>query len=322
VRDRQGRFWIGTEHGIWSAAPDGQDIRGPLLVPAPPIGGRVDALAIYGHRIIIGTTRGVSFIDAETGATGLLMSEAPWSLAVMRSGGEGMQAVGPAGQERLVIGTRAGLYVAEDTGEPQFISENPVAVLAVDAAGTVWGSTEDGKLGRLAASGWQNVAQVGDRLRAPVKDLAVAADGTAWFATSMGLGMLSPDGQFAHFGIEQGLPDADIRALALIPGGPLWVGTARGLMRRAPNGNWSRLTVQSTEGGLQSEEIWDVVADGEGTVWFATAAGISRRTSDAKWAHYDVTGIRTLRPGPGETVWLGGLNGLYRLRADALVPVP
>ena len=93
-------------------------------------------------------------------------------------------------------------------------------------------------------------------------------------------------------------------------------------MRRNTSGNWSRLTVQSTEGGLQSEEIWDLWVDGEKSVWFATAGGVSRRTDDAQWAHYDVTGIRTLRPGPGDTVWLGGLNGLYRLRGDALVPAP
>jgi ligand-binding sensor domain-containing protein len=195
-------------------------------------------------------------------------------------------------------------------------------VLTVDAAGVLWGATEDGRLGRLIPEGWQSIAQVGEKLGAPVQDLAVAADGTAWFATSMGLGMLSPEGEFTHFGIDQGLPDADIRALALVPDGPLWVGTARGLMRRAPNGTWSRLTVQSTEGGLLSEEIWDLWVDGEGTVWFATSGGISRRTSEAQWSYYEVTGIRSVRPGPGGALWLGGLNGLYRLRSDVLVPVP
>ena len=86
VRDPQGRFWIGTERGIWSAAADGQDIQGPLLVPAPPIGGRVDALAIYGPRVIIGTARGVSYVDTETGATGLLVPEIPLALAVVGGG--------------------------------------------------------------------------------------------------------------------------------------------------------------------------------------------------------------------------------------------
>jgi ligand-binding sensor domain-containing protein len=316
VRDAQGSFWIGTDRGIWSAAPDGQNIQGPWLVPAPPISGRVEALAVYGQKVIIGTARGVSYVDALTGDTGPLMALTPLALAVVGGGS------GAASQAQLAVGTRAGLYVTEGEQEPRLVSQDPVAVLTVDSAGVLWGATEDGRLGRLDPQGWQNVAQVGTNLGGAVKDLAVAADGTAWFATPVGLGMLSPQGEFTHFGIDEGLPDADIRALALVPDGPLWVGTARGLMRRAANGNWSRLTVQSTDGGLLSEEVWDLWVDGAGNVWFATTGGISRRTEEAKWAYYEVTGIRTLRPGPGETLWMGGLNGLYRLRTNALVPVP
>jgi len=313
VRDAEGRFWIGTDRGVWSAAPDGTDVRGPLLVPAPPISGRVEALAIHGSRVIIGTERGVSYVDAVTGNTGLLAPEKPLALAVVGHGA--------AGQEQLVIGAGTGLYTLQDEQAPQLISEDPVAVLTVDSGGMLWGCTQDGRLGRLTAEGWQNVAQVGDSLGGPVRDLAVAADGTAWFATPVGLVMLPPQGEIVRFGIDQGLPDADIRALALVPDGPLWVGTARGLMRRAPNGNWSRLTVQSTDGGLLSEEIWDLWTDREKTVWFATAGGISRRTEDAIWSRYEVTGIRTVRPGPQGTLWMGGLNGLYRLRLDALETV-
>ena len=127
-----------------------------------------------------------------TGATGLLAPQPPLALAVV--GGNAGRA------SKLVIGTRAGLYTVEGQGEPQQVSEDPVAVLALDPAGALWGATEDGKLGRLTAEGWQIVAQVGDKIGAPVKDLAVAADGTAWFATRWGCCMRTPEGSSTILG--------------------------------------------------------------------------------------------------------------------------
>ncbi|GAH79795.1 unnamed protein product, partial [marine sediment metagenome] len=86
VRDSGGRFWVGTEHGIWSVASDGGDASGPLLVPSPLVGNEVTRLVVDDRgEVWIGTPRGVCSINRR-GEARLLRREQALCLALSPTG--------------------------------------------------------------------------------------------------------------------------------------------------------------------------------------------------------------------------------------------
>jgi len=122
---------------------------------------------------------------------------------------------------------------------------------------------------------------------------------------------------------DGGLLTKDVRAVALGPKDVLWIATAKGLARRRADGRWTRFTTRSTEGGLRSMEMRDVSTASDGTLWMVTSAGVSRRTpQEADWSYYDLPSAAFIIAEGPNVAWIGGESGLYRIRADALTPVP
>jgi ligand-binding sensor domain-containing protein len=308
-RDAEGRLWLGTTRGLWSAAPNGKDLRGPWLIPSPLIGNQVTALLTDDQdRLWVGTDRGVSMVG-DSGETKVILNEPVLS-------------INPDPDGSIWLATQAGLYYLEQDGSPQQILEEPIIAMDLDATGSLWVCTAEGHLRRRTDGEWTEVAQVGQKLGVLPVDMVVSRDSRVWFATPQGLGVRSPEGEFSLLGIEDGLLHQDVRALALGPDDTLWIATLRGLARIAPDGKWTRFTTESTEGGLRSMELLDVQMDDEGTLWIATKAGISSRTANADWSYVDLFGARMVWPQPGSALWVGTQGGLYRLDRSLLTPVP
>ena len=309
VRDSGGRFWMGTEHGIWSVASDGGEVSGPLLVPSPLLGNEVTQLVVDDRgKVWIGTPRGVSSIDRR-GEARLLRREEALCLAVS-----------PTGQ--IWVGGPNGLSVVESDGVSRQVLDQSVVAVAFDASNVPWVCTGEGDLMRLTGAGWQSMGNAWEMAGSVPRDIVVGNDGTAWLAMSSGLGVRSTSGEFALRVVEDGLPNVDVRALAHGPDDALWIATAHGLARRLPSGKWTRFTTASTEGGLRSTDIWDLFADEEGTLWIATSSGISVRTGEADWSYFDLADARSVYPEPGGAVWVGSLSGLCRIQQEALTAVP
>lgn len=315
ARDGEGRFWLGTDWGIWSVRigdrhpAEGNDLSGPWLVPSPILGNDVTHLALDREGTLwIGTSKGVSYVRPD-GKTGILTREEPLCLAV-----------GPAG--RVWVAFRSGLYTVQSNASMRLALDERAALVAFNASGAAWVCTEDGQLGVLDGSGWRNVADVAALTGASPRAMVVGAEGTVWLGTETGLGILYPDGEFALATVEDGLPHLDIRSLALGPDGAVWIATARGLARRMPSGRWTRFTTRSTEGGLRSMEMHKVHMDEQGTLWMTTSAGISVRTEEADWSYLDLPGARAVCPSPSGAIWVGTRGGLYRVRRDILTLIP
>ncbi len=308
ARDQKGRFWIGTNHGIYSVASTGKDLHGPWLLPTPLIGNAVNSLAMDRRgTLYIGTTRGVSRI-ASSGITSAVTTEKATLLAV-----------DPGGQAWM--GTASGLYALSNAGPEQRVLGEIPSAMAFDRQGTPWVCTEDGRIGKLQSSGWQVVSNADALGGAAIRDIIFGPDGTLWLATSNGLATLSPSGEVALVPTKEGLPPQNVRALAVGADGSLWVGAASGLVRRTASGDWALYTTTSTEGGLRSMDIWDLAVDGKGTLWIATSAGISARTKDADWSYFDLPGVRKVWPEPSGVIWVGTLGGLYRLRPEIYIRI-
>lgn len=309
VRDSGGRFWVGTEHGIWSVASDGGDASGPLLVPSPLVGNEVTQLVVDDRgEVWIGTPRGVSSINRR-GEARLLRREQALCLALS-----------PTGQ--IWLGGPNGLSVVESDGVSRQVLDQSIVAVAFDASNVPWVCTAEGDLMRLTGPDWQRMGNAWEMAGSVPRDIVVGNDGEVWLAMASGLGVWSTSGEFALRVVEDGLPNVDVRALAHGPDGAVWIATAHGLARRLPSGKWTRFTTASTEGGLRSVDIWDLIVDDEGTLWIATSSGVSVRTRDADWSYFDLADARSVYPEPGGTVWVGSLGGLYRIQQEALTLVP
>jgi ligand-binding sensor domain-containing protein len=157
--------------------------------------------------------------------------------------------VGP--DDRVWVGTRDGLYALTGVGaQPMRWLDEPVVALTFDADGTPWTCTEGGEILRITAPGGEAVARMSDLTALSQR---VDREGT--------------------------LP----RRMAMDVEGNLWLATTLGLGRLRPEGVWE---LETSEGGLLSDDVRSVTVDGEGVVWMATAKGLARRRPDGRWTRF------------------------------------
>jgi ligand-binding sensor domain-containing protein len=313
ARGAAGEIWLGTERGVWWLAADGSARLGPWQIPSPLPGSEVTGLALgEDGRVWIGTSDGLAYVDAG-GETEMATSTRVLALAAAPSG-------------EIWLSAADGLYRLTASGVPELRADQPLALLAFDAADTLYGCTAAGGLVRLAGNTLEPVADLLALAGAAPKDLAVDGQGQIWFATELGLGHLLPDGTFELIGEGEGdaLLSVDVRSVAPAPDGSLWVATARGLARYQPGERWVRYTTESTGGGLASMDVRAVRVDEAGIVWVITAAGLSQRTPEsADWYTFDLAAARSLLPDRAAgVVWIGSQGGLYRVRIAAYTPIP
>jgi ligand-binding sensor domain-containing protein len=96
--------------------------------------------------------------------------------------------------------------------------------------GSLWAVTDG--LSRFDGSRWETYLE-GSR----VTDVAFAPDGSVWAATMWAGAYYFDGGEWAHFGVDDGLVSEQLTSVAVGIDGSVWFGTATdGVMRFAPDG--------------------------------------------------------------------------------------
>ena len=292
-------FWLGSPDGLWAMQSDGSELRGPLSVPTPLRDNQVRALlALADGSLVVAGPRGVSLIRADGQVEWIAL--AGTRCAASRADGS-VWLGGDAGVFRLdlvslapsmvnslavidmaltdealvLLGVDGVLYrLAVNELEPLVDAQQALGSrprnLTVDAAGTVWLSSETGA-GMLASDGSLTVVTRGEGLLTnDVRAVAADSEGVVWFATAMGLVRLRPDGRWTRFTVEStggGLRSMSMTTLQVEPDGTLWMATDQGLSRRSPEADWSYYDL----GGIRQ-----LVTGADGAVWMGSDSGLYR----------------------------------------------
>ncbi len=102
---------------------------------------------------------------------------------------------------------------------------SPVADLAIGPDGAVWVAAETDVLTRIDAGGatTYQVPEAGRLAWPGIGSIAVSSTGTVWVSTKQD-GVLAFDGEWHHFGVDDGLPSDIAGNVAVAPDGTVWVG--------------------------------------------------------------------------------------------------
>ncbi|MFM7100943.1 MAG: hypothetical protein ACKO3N_07205, partial [Verrucomicrobiota bacterium] len=211
---------------------------------------------------------------------------APGEFRVPPPSGRARSVAVPWAEVRKVLrgGIRAWVASADRLTEVSPDSEpRPVALppgagirqVALSPAGRLWIAASSG-LWEQTESGWraEPVIDAVGRSWASTNVLCVTFDSAQrlWVGTPAGLAARGPDGKWRFFEGRDGLPWAGFTAAAAGSGDHVWWATDRGLIR------WDGSDFHYRQGPrwLPSDDIRQVLADGQGRVWAATAGGLGR----------------------------------------------
>jgi hypothetical protein len=220
--------------------------------------------------------------------------------------------------------------------------DDPFGDLAAGPDGAAWVAVGGEALVRIDADG-ATTHHVPEQARFATpwaRSIAVEPAGTVW-ASTWGAGVLAFDGEWRHYGTDDGLPSAFVGNIAVAPDGSVWVGgdgpygepggdVEAGGILRYQDGTW---TVFTTADGLLADG-GDVAIDPTGGVWVThaplpdqvaealgvgLAAGISH-FDGAEWRQYTAVDGR----GPGVVsgdgiLWLPSPSGVTGFDGRATV---
>ena len=139
-----------------------------------------------------------------------------------------------------------------------------------------------------------------------------------WVGTDGGLVVYDDSGQAVSFHPEHGLPGNRVHAVAAGIDGHIWVGSPNAGIAVYNGAAWERF---STENGLVSNEINDLLIDRENTVWAATERGLMRHDGQ-RWRLVRFS-LVDLNPPPvrallysQNTLWAATPDGLFNFDGD------
>ena len=185
----------------------------------------------------------------------------------------------------LWVGTWGGLFHLEHNRFERVAATNglPERVLALyeDRAGNLWIGTY-GALARKQGDFWTIFTPANGLSHPDVRVLAEDREGNLWVGTAGGGLDRFRNGQFTHFGKEEGFPQNMVLALLVDPDDTLWIGSINGGLTRYKNG---KFTAYTTRDGLADNVIGGIIDDLLGNLWISSQNGILR-VSKAALNHY------------------------------------
>ena len=256
--DREGNIWVGTLDGL---------NRFTKYIATPIQGlGLVSGVEVSPHGIWVMTAESLALIDPASASRS----------AITKYRGEVM-AMHADEQGRLWMSTGDRLWRFDQAGrlEGPLLAGGLGAIhlIASDRRGGLWLYDVQRGLQRLV-DGRLAGASLPDEVRlAPLAWMDTDREGTLWLATAdERLASVSPDGQTAVYGRDDGLVAGMVRAVLVDDQGTVWLGAAEGLVR-FKDGRFS--TVPDIH-GHQMESMTGLIVDDAGQAWAGLRSGLLR----------------------------------------------
>ncbi len=146
--------------------------------------------------------------------------------------------------------------------------------------------------------------------------LLAARDGSLWIGTEGGGALHYRDGSFEPFGEQQGLTSGFVRSILEDSKGAIWLGTDNGVFR-LEGGHFRRI---DNTPGFPSITVHTIIQARDGALWIAGSRLVRWKNSIAEdWAlgpNSTQTAIKAMLEASNGSFYLGGVNGLYELRAN------
>jgi signal transduction histidine kinase/streptogramin lyase len=137
--------------------------------------------------------------------------------------------------------------------------------------GDLWVATDEG-VSRLSRGAFHNYTVAGGLVYFSVRAMLLDRAGDLWIGTDRGLSHLMGD-RFVQDAATRALDGEKVWALAQTASGALWIGTRdNGLYRYTPGA--SATTHYTTEQGLASNSVYDMLQDKKGRFWVSGVNGV------------------------------------------------
>jgi diguanylate cyclase (GGDEF)-like protein len=340
LMERDGRLWIGTQHGLLRQDAEGTGFIPVALTETHGASPAIDALFQdrTGH-IWIGTEQdGAYFLDTPLG-TPRQVDENDGARSALHH--DGVRAIAAADDDEMWIATDLTGIVAIDTGtgrsrriqhdatEPTSLPHDGVRTLLRDRAGSMWVGGIAG-IGRFDSSHGAVTTLLGASSRpngldgADVYAAMEADDGKIWLGfLSQGLEIIDPEkGRVSTLRVdptrpESALPKDTVTSMVPDQDGRILIGTWRGVYQADPAGkDISLLTLPKRDPHAQT---YALLRDAS-TVWIGgTSDGLWRLSSDAaaeappESAGLTDQRLLSIARDAGDDLWVGTFNGLNRI---------
>ena len=155
-----------------------------------------------------------------------------------------------------------------DTGLP----DNYITALFEDADGALWIGTNSGGLVRLFNGEFRVYNDKHGFKTSTIRAIYRDRAGSLWIGTIRGLSKFN-NGRFQHYTLDHGLGGEYIRDIEQDARGLIWLATDKGISRFDPTESVPNFENLTTEDGLPSPSVWDILMAKDGSVWVATNGG-------------------------------------------------
>lgn len=231
---------------------------------------------------------------------------------------------GSAGNGGLWVGTANGVYLLKDGAArfavPGSALPEPTAYVLMDDGQKLWIGTHSG-VAQFAGGQVSRPAALAPLDGIQISGLLRDHNGTVWIATFDGVFRYA-DGTLTRFGMESGFKDVRCREVLETHDGRILIGTLAGLYQF----DGSRFKQIGDEGELSDSFVTAiaeprdnllVVGVFDQQVLYIYDGGHWHALHSAQGLPADIPTFMT-RDSRGEWLWVGGLQGIYRVRLDDL----
>lgn len=306
-RGADGRFFAGTERGVYVAA---QDLQFRLVHPG-----------------LAGEAAQSLHVDADGTLWVGTIGSGLFRLAGDRLEHLGVEQGLPNGrvaailrdrEDSLWVSTNAGLVRLREApfksyGRQAGLADEYVRAVIEDHQGASWIGTSDG-LTRVRGGRFETLGAASGLPGRSILSLGLGRGGALWVGTYYnGLAKLVGDRVVAVYDEERGLPSNSVRAVIESEDGTVWVGTSRGLARIDATG----VRAFGLAEGLPRELVIAMHQDAQGSIWVGTTKGMAR-VEDNRLIAYDLSPyggahrVFGFAEEPDGTLWLATDRGLLR----------